>query len=281
MSFQPGANLNTVAFGNRPESVEVPHIDTRAPTTLDILYPVGKRWINTSANTAYVLTSQSSSSSGTTSTWTLLGTNGGALNTLSDNASASVTPVSNNIQIAGTSSQITTTAGSGVITLSLVGPYTPSTYTAHGVLIGEGSSSIAATAVGATGQALVGNTGADPSWTGSPSFTGSVTAGTTLTATSGAITATNGNLVLGTAGNKLSITTGSNASLGTTSAMSGTPGAVTVSTTACTTSSIILFSRATTGGTPGQVSITAQSAGSFTLTSTGNETSTFNYLIIN
>lgn len=281
MSFQPGANLYTVAYGNRPESVEVPHIDTRAPTTLDILYPVGKRWINTSANTAYVLTSQSSSSSGTTSTWTLLGTNGGALNTLSDNASASVTPVSNNIQIAGTSSQITTTAGSGVITLSLVGPYTPSTYTAHGVLIGEGSSSIAATAVGATGQALVGNTGTDPSWTGSPSFTGSVTAGTTLTATSGAITATNGNLVLGTAGNKLSITTGSNASLGTTAAMSGTPGAVTVSTTACTTSSIILFSRATTGGTPGQVSITAQSAGSFTLTSTGNETSTFNYLIIN
>jgi hypothetical protein len=42
-----------------------------------------------------------------------------------------------------------------------------------------------------------------------------------------------------------------------------------------------LFSRKTTGGTPGQVSITAQSAGSFTLTSTGNETSTFNYLIIN
>lgn len=112
---------------------------------------------------------------------------------------------------------------------------------------------------------------------------GSITAATTLTATSGAITATNGNLVLSAAGNKLLIhaTTAASDSVGTTGAMSGTPGAVSVSTTACTTSSIILFSRATTGGTPGQVSITAQSAGSFTLTSTSNETSTFNYLIIN
>ena len=103
---------------------------------------------------------------------------------------------------------------------------------------------------------------------------GSITAATS-------ITATNGNIVLGTAGNKLSIATGANASVGTTAAMTGSPGAVTVSTTACTTSSKIIYSRATTGGTEGNVSITAQSAGSFTLTSTGNETSTFNYLIIN
>jgi len=102
-----------------------------------------------------------------------------------------------------------------------------------------------------------------------------------ITASAGAITATAGNLVLGTAGNKLVIATGSNASTGTTAVMSGSPGAVTTATTACTASSIILFSRDITGGTPGQVSITAQSAGSFTLTSTGNETSTFNYLIIN
>ena len=68
---------------------------------------------------------------------------------------------------------------------------------------------------------------------------------------------------------------------GTTAAMSGTPGAVTVSNSAVTSTSQIIFSRKTTNGTPGQVSITAQSSGSFTLTSTGNETSTFNYLIIN
>lgn len=110
---------------------------------------------------------------------------------------------------------------------------------------------------------------------------GSLTTTTSLTATLGNITATNGNLVLGTAGNKLSITTGSNASTGVSGAMTGTPGVIAVATTACTASSVIVFSRATTGGTPGQVSITAQSTSGFTLTSTANETSTFNYLIIN
>jgi hypothetical protein len=110
---------------------------------------------------------------------------------------------------------------------------------------------------------------------------GSVTATTTLTATLGNITATNGNLVLGTLGNKLVIPAGTNGSVGTTAAMSGSPGTVTVSSTAVTTSSIIIFSRDVTGGVPGQVSITSQTTGSFTLTSTGVETSTFNYLIIN
>lgn len=112
---------------------------------------------------------------------------------------------------------------------------------------------------------------------------GSIAATTTLTASLGNITATNGNLVLGTAGNKLQIhsTTASSDSVGTSAAMAGTPGTVTITTSACTTSSTILFSRATTGGTAGQVSITSQLNGSFVLTSTGNETSTFNYLIIN
>lgn len=110
---------------------------------------------------------------------------------------------------------------------------------------------------------------------------GSVAATTTLTATLGAITATNGNLVLGTAGNKILVATGSNASAGTSGAMSGSPGAVTVSTTASSTTALIFYSRKTTGGTPGQVSITAQDGTGFTLTSTGNETSTFNWWIIN
>lgn len=110
---------------------------------------------------------------------------------------------------------------------------------------------------------------------------GSLTTTTTLTATLGNITATNGNLSLATAGNKIVIATGSNASVGTSAAMSGTPGAVTVSTTACSATAKIFFCRATTGGTPGQVSITAQDGTGFTLTSTGNETSTFNWWIIN
>lgn len=116
---------------------------------------------------------------------------------------------------------------------------------------------------------------------GALNATTSITAGTTLTATLGAITATNGNLSLATAGNKIIIATGANASVGTSAAMAGTPGAVTVATTASSATAKIFYSRATTGGTPGDVSITAQDGTGFTLTSTGNETSTFNWWIIN
>lgn len=109
---------------------------------------------------------------------------------------------------------------------------------------------------------------------------GSVSAGTTLTASLGNITATNGNLSLATAGNKIVIATGSNASVGTSAAM--TAGVVTVATTASSATALIFYSRNITGGTPGNVSITAQDGTGFTLTSTSaTETSTFNYWIIN
>lgn len=64
--------------------------------------------------------------------------------------------------LAGTSNQVSVSGSTGAVTLSLVGPYTPTTYTAHGALIGEGTSSISALAVGTNGQVMVGSTGADP-----------------------------------------------------------------------------------------------------------------------
>jgi hypothetical protein len=48
--------------------------------------------------------------------------------------------------------------------ISLIGPYTPATYTVHGVLIGETTSSIVATAAGAAGTVLGGNGAADPTF---------------------------------------------------------------------------------------------------------------------
>ena len=101
-----------------------------------------------------------------------------------------------------------------------------------------------------------------------------------LNATGTGVVNLNANLQFA-AGGKINIPTGSNSSVGVTSAMTGSPGSVTVSSTNVTTNSIIIYSRKTTGGTAGQVSISAQSAGSFTLTSTSAETSTFNYWIIN
>lgn len=75
---------------------------------------------------------------------------------------------------------------------------------------------------------------------------GSLTTTTSITATLGNITATNGNLVLGTAGNKLSIATGSDASTGTATLSGGT---VTVNTTAVTASSLIHIWRQSIGAT--------------------------------
>jgi hypothetical protein len=81
---------------------------------------------------------------------------------------------------------------------------------------------------------------------------GSITAATTITATLGAISATNGNLVLGTAGNKIvsssvatTIAAGAN-SFGSV-ALSG--GTATVSTTAVTASSLIFIWRQSIGAT--------------------------------
>ncbi len=70
------------------------------------------------------------------------------------------------LSVTGTANQILATPTTGAVVLSLIGPYTPATYTAHGVLIGEGTSSIVATSAGTAGQVLVsGGASADPTWT--------------------------------------------------------------------------------------------------------------------
>lgn len=151
-------------------------------------------------------------------------------------------------------------------TLSAVGAVTINTSGSAATQIGTGG----------TGVVQIGNI------TGNTAVTGSLTASTSLTATLGNLTATNGNLVLGSAGNKLQIhaTTPASDSVGTTSAM--VAGAVTITSSAITASSKIIYSRRTLGTIKGNVSISAQAAGSATLTSDqATETSTFDYLIIN
>jgi hypothetical protein len=81
------------------------------------------------------------------------------------------------------------------------------TLTAHGVLIGEGTNPIVATAVGTTGQVLVGSTGADPAF-------GTTVAGLTFTSaltpqsTGGIVgTTTNDNANAGSIGEYVSNTT--------------------------------------------------------------------------
>lgn len=204
MTIQPGANVYTQGFGSRPENVEVPHFDTRAPKSTDVNYPQGKRWVVTTANSEYVLTSFTTSNGVTSANWTILGSAAGNLNTLTGDSGGAISPSAGNITLAGTANQMTTVGSGSTITFSLIGPYTPATYTAHGVLIGEGTSSIAATAAGTTGQVLIGATGADPAFGALGVNSGLTAHGVLLGEANSAIVAaaagTNGQVFLGSTG---------------------------------------------------------------------------------
>jgi hypothetical protein len=150
------------------------------------------------------------------------------------------------------------------------------TFTANGVLYGSGTSAFGVTAVGTTGQVLVGNTGGAPSWaTLSSSTVSSFSAGTTgltpNTATTGAVTLggtldvdnggtgqttyTNGQLLIGnstgntltksslTAGTGISITPGS----GSITIANTSLGATITNDTTTATYEYPLFAATTTG----------------------------------
>jgi len=88
------------------------------------------------------------------------------------------------LSVTGTANQILASPTTGSVILSLIGPYTPATYTAHGVLIGEGTGSIVATSAGTAGQLLTsGGASADPTWT-TTTFPSTVAAGALLLGTS-------------------------------------------------------------------------------------------------
>jgi hypothetical protein len=181
MTIQPGAMLYTQGFGSRPENVEVPHIENRAPTASDYNYPIGKRWVNRGV-ASYELIDLTSFNGITTANWNLLASDTGPLDTLTGDSGGAISPSAGNITLAGTGGQIATAGGGSTITFSLTGPFAPSSFTAHGVLIGEGSSSIVATTPGTNGQLLIGSTGADPA------FSTVTSSGGTLTVTGGAHT---------------------------------------------------------------------------------------------
>jgi len=76
--------------------------------------------------------------------------------------------------VSGTANQVLVTNGTSTAVISLIGPYTPTTYTQNGVLYGNGTSSIQATAAGTNGQVLTATTGSAPTWA-SPATSGTVT----------------------------------------------------------------------------------------------------------
>lgn len=183
MASQPGAMLNTVAFGNRPENVEVPFIGSRAPTSTDVNFPIGKRWI---FEGEYVLLSLSTAGGVRSASWAQTTSSGGDV-----------------VAVLGTANQVTVVTAAGTATVSL-----PSAITAPGSLtttttLAAGTTVTAGTGIVATTGNIVASTGNITSTLGSVAAATTVTAGTTVTATLGNITATNGNFVGSTAGTGL------------------------------------------------------------------------------
>lgn len=130
-----------------------------------------------------------------------------------------------------------------------------STLTAHGVLIGEGTSAITPTAVGTTGQVLTGVTGADPVWASPAASSISITGNSGGALTGNAFTFTGGTTGLTFAG------------AGTTETLGGTLAIAnggTNATSMATTDGVVYYDGTrlvtTTAGTSGQV-LTSNGAG--------------------
>lgn len=202
-----------VPFGLSSNFAFAPVISNRAPIAQDIGYHLGQEWIDEVANNVYVL----AGFSGGLAVWNLMGTSTGPLNTLQGGSGGAISPVAGNIILAGTANQIATAGAGHTITFSLVGPYTPATYTAHGVLIGEGASSVVATTAGATGDVLIGATGADPAFGALGVNSGLTAHGVLLGENNSAIVAT----AAGTTGEVLIGSTGSDPAFGALGVNSG------------------------------------------------------------
>lgn len=210
-------------------------------------YKVGTISVDEVNNAAYILTSFTASNGQLSATWEAITAGTAFLETLTGNSGGAVSPSGGNINVLG--SGALAFAGSGA---TLTGSITPGTALIATITGGTGGA-LSPTAgnfniLGTANQITSTGSGSTITLSTPAAFTapGSVTATTTLTATLGAITATNGNLVLGTAGNKIvstsvaSTTAAGANSFGKVTLVGGT---ATVSTTAVTASSIIFLTR--------------------------------------
>lgn len=156
---------------------------------------------------------------------------------------------------------ITVTNAANSITVSV------SDTTEHAVQIGNAAGSLTSMDVGITGQVIVGNTGADPSWTASPSITGTLTAGTSVKSILFDTNVAAAKLQLG--GTTITCT-GSDANVGLTITPKGTGGLTLTTGTATLSSGNLVLTSGNATLTSGNIVVTS---GNLTLTS-GNATLT-------
>lgn len=229
-----------------------PIISSRAPTTTDTRFPLGQTWVYQISSTNASVYSLGAVAGGV-ATWVLLGGSSGDVNTLTGNSGGAISPTAGNINVVGSGAVAVVGAGS-TLTISV----TPGT-AFIATLTGDSGGARSPTAgnmniLGTANQITTTGSGSNitlslPSAITAP---GSVTATTTLTATLGNITATNGNIVRGTAGNKdvyTSVASSPTAGANSAGTVTLTGGTATVSTTAVTAASQIRLYRQGIGAT--------------------------------
>lgn len=139
-----------------------------------ILYDNGTNFVEStptfpasaSATSRKIIVSDGTNWVASTETYAVPGTSGNILTSNGTNWTSAAPATNGTVtSVSGTANQVAVATGTTTPVISLIGPYTPATYTAHGVLIGEGTSSIAALAAGSAGQVLQsGGASADPAY---------------------------------------------------------------------------------------------------------------------
>ena len=108
MPFQPGAKRLYPSFWFPPRKRGGAASRRKSPSHHRYSLPSWQAMGDTVGNAEYVLTSFSTSGNVTTANWALLGTDTGALNTLTGDSGVAISPSAGNIKLAGTPSQIAT-----------------------------------------------------------------------------------------------------------------------------------------------------------------------------
>lgn len=131
MSTPYSANVYTQGFGSKPELGSI--IAQVNPGTIwSPSWHIGQEWINTLANTVYVLTSLVTSAGVTTPTWTLLESGSSSFLSLTGDSGGAILPSAGNVNLrggsldnfvgSGSTLTLTPTAGAYPISPFVVGP---------------------------------------------------------------------------------------------------------------------------------------------------------------
>jgi len=149
MSFGVISNNYAVAVGTSTDNVAVPFYALVNPTSTNVGFPIGKRWVNTAGNTVYSLTSYTPSAGALVANWQADAGGSILVSTLTGDSGGPISPVLGNINLLGTALEISTVGSGNTITFSI-----PPTFS-----IGSTSGTNTATILGGTSITLDGAVG--------------------------------------------------------------------------------------------------------------------------